>query len=67
MRPGRGVWEASPEFSRPYSAFFCSSSSCCLLCLQTKHLEETDGRRLPYRAARAGVSVLTAKSAKSEA
>jgi hypothetical protein len=29
-----------PAFSKPYKAFFCSSSSCCLLCLHTKHLED---------------------------
>lgn len=37
---GQSVSETSPEFSKPYSDFFCSSSSCCLLCLQTKHLED---------------------------
>lgn len=27
-------------FSKPYSDFFCSSSSCCRLCLHTKHLKD---------------------------
>lgn len=40
------VSETLPVFSRPYKDRFCSSSSCCLLCLQTEHLR-TERPRLP--------------------
>lgn len=48
-----------PVPSRPYSDRFCSSSSCCLLCLHTGHLRQqrrvgdarTAGPTSPSRAA----------------
>ena len=40
---GAGGPRAVPVLSKPYSDLFCSSSSCCRLCLQTKHLEEKKG------------------------
>lgn len=39
--------ETLPVFSKPYNDFFCSSSSCCLLCLHTKHLKDKDSTTLP--------------------
>lgn len=36
-----------PVFSKPYNDFFCSSSSCCLLCRHTKHLKDKDVTPLP--------------------
>lgn len=41
-----------PVFSKPYNDLFCSSSSCCLLCLHTKHLKDKDISTLPVVRAR---------------
>lgn len=42
--------ETLPVFSKPYNDFFCSSSSCCLLCRHTKHLKDKDVTTLPEGA-----------------
>lgn len=42
--------ETLPAFSKPYSAFFCSSSRCCLLCRHTEHLKDRDVTTLPAGA-----------------